>query len=65
MDSVKKGTEVQPICIPYPNNTSTVVKPILLCTSRITEDRFWANGIVQNIMFLYKNEVLKAILLSF
>jgi len=54
MDSLKKGTDVQPICVPYPNNTNGVVKPILLCTSRITEDRFWANGIVQNIMFLYK-----------
>lgn len=52
-----KGTDVQPIVVPYVSLTSVPIdpiKPIFLTSIRMQEEQLWANGLFQNIFILYK-----------
>jgi len=49
-----KGTDIQPITVPYVNLKHTDMKTIFLTSVRMPEDQIWANGLFQNIFILYK-----------
>jgi len=57
MDSYTKGTDVQPVNIPYPDFKivpNAEQRPIFITTVRTSEEHIWSNGLFQNIFFLYK-----------
>jgi hypothetical protein len=57
MEPYTNGTDIQPIVVPYPKLDSlpkTEQRPIFITTVRTPEEQIWANGLFQNIFFLYK-----------
>lgn len=57
MDGIIKGTDVQPIIVPYPKLNELPKKqqlPVFITTVRTTEQQIWSNGLFQNILFLYR-----------
>lgn len=49
-----KGTDIQPITVPYLNLKPVSMKTVFLTSVRMPEEQIWANGLFQNIFILYK-----------
>ena len=49
----KKGTEVQPVIVPYPDYGERT-KPIFITAPAISDNRIFANGLYQNIFLFYR-----------